>query len=319
MKRNIVTVLMLASLLTALIPMILRGYSATWTGFGDFESPDGDFIRGKTLWDWLELFIIPIFLAIAAFYLNRSEREAESQRADQRARLEHEIAADRQREAALQSYLDRMADSLLKENLRLSENEKVRNVARIRTLTVLQGLDEKRKGIVLLFLHESALITEEPIISLTGADLTRTFLTVANLMGAVLRGADLTEAILMGTNLTKANLIQADLQRADLTGAVLREASLMEAQLEGAKLLEADLREAKLMIANMTKADLRKAKLIGADLRGAFLEAANLEGAYLEAADLTGARLQRAKVSDEQLATVKSLEGAILPDGTEHD
>ena len=98
----------------------------------------------KTLWDWLELLIIPLVLAGGGFYLNRSEHNTD-----------REIATDRQKEQALQTYLDHMADLLLKEDLRNSENEEVRNVARTRTLTVLRGLDKKRKGVILKFLYEA--------------------------------------------------------------------------------------------------------------------------------------------------------------------
>ena len=56
----------------------------------------------KTLWDWMELLIIPLFLAGGAFFLNRSERNNE-----------REIATDRQREAAFQAYLTQMKDLLL--------------------------------------------------------------------------------------------------------------------------------------------------------------------------------------------------------------
>src|SRR5690349_8662207 len=88
----------------------------------------------KTLWDWMELLIIPLVLAIGAFYLERSERAMERQVADRRAKddrkiaenrtkVEREIATDRQQEKALQVYLDRMADLLLRDNLRVSEDE----------------------------------------------------------------------------------------------------------------------------------------------------------------------------------------------------
>ena len=87
----------------------------------------------KTLWDWMELLIIPLFLAGGAFFLNRSERNTE-----------REIATDRQQEVALQAYLDRMADLLLKENLRKSDNVEARRVAMVRTLTVLRGLDASK-------------------------------------------------------------------------------------------------------------------------------------------------------------------------------
>jgi len=127
------------------------------TGFGDFTKPTSDFIRGKTLWDWMELFLIPIFLASGAFLLNRSERQSENRRveeraiverkrAEERAILECEIATDRQQEAALQTYLDRITELLMGQKLLAPESEVARDVARIRTLTVLHGLDSRRIG-----------------------------------------------------------------------------------------------------------------------------------------------------------------------------
>jgi len=64
----------------------------------------------KALWDWMELLIIPLVLAIGAFFLNQSERETE-----------RETAKDRQQEAALQAYIDNMSELLLKEKLRTTK------------------------------------------------------------------------------------------------------------------------------------------------------------------------------------------------------
>ena len=50
-----------------------------------------------------------------------------------------------------------------------------------------------------------------------------------------------------------------------------------------------------------------------ADLRGANLQEANLQEANLE-----GANLQGAEVTAEQLPGTRSLQGAIMPDGTKH-
>ena len=45
-----------------------------WTGFGPYnEQADGS--RSKTLWEWMELLIIPVVLAIGAWWINRSENE----------------------------------------------------------------------------------------------------------------------------------------------------------------------------------------------------------------------------------------------------
>jgi hypothetical protein len=88
---------------------------------------------------------------------------------------------DNQREAALQAYIDHISKLLLAQNLRhATEDEEVRKIARVRTLTLLRRLDAERKGSVLQFLHESTLLgKEEPIIDLTGADLSRAHLSRA--------------------------------------------------------------------------------------------------------------------------------------------
>ena len=138
--------------------IVLYLYTLSWTGFGDYTTSTGNFVRGKTLWDWMQLLIIPLFLAVGAIAVNRSEKEIERQRAEDRAKLEREIATDRQQETALQAYLDRMTELLLKDKLRTRKNKEARNVARIRTLTALRGLDPTRKGLVLRFLQEAGLI-----------------------------------------------------------------------------------------------------------------------------------------------------------------
>src|SRR6266567_3437102 len=44
-------------------------YNWDWTGLGPYVSPphskDSDFQRSKTMWDWLQLLIIPAVLAVA--------------------------------------------------------------------------------------------------------------------------------------------------------------------------------------------------------------------------------------------------------------
>ena len=73
--------------------------------------------------------------------------------------------------------------------------------------------------------------------------------------------------------------------------------------------------------AALANEDLSYLNLSGTDLRGANLRDANLRrcdltNVDLTGADLSGADLTAARVSEEQLAQVKSLVGATLPDGT---
>ena len=283
----------------------------------------------KTLWDWMELLIVPAVLAGGAFYLNRSERNTD-----------REIATDRQREAALQTYLDQMADLLLKENLRIAENEEVQNVARARTLTVLRGLDKTRKAAVLKYLYDVGLIgKEKTIVSLKGADLSGADLMIADLKGANLSGAllwdadleevDLSDADLRDFQVDSANLHHADLSGANLSGAYLGLSFAVQANLSGADLSSihsrntflnsANLSRAKLTSASLIEADLSDANLSDADLSNAILKSANFLGAQMTGANLAGVDLTGAKISNEQLATASSLKDATMPDGRVHE
>ena len=292
-----------------LAALIALGYTQDWTGFKDFIEPTGVYHPAKTLWDWLELLVIPIALGLGVWWLNRSERRNELKIAEQRAQTERQIAADRLQEETLQAYLDRLLDLLVEEDLyQEPETSKASQVARIRTLTVLRRLDGKRKGLVLRFLHESLLIHAlseigPPIIlanaDLSGADLHKADLTQADLSVIDLSHADLRDAVLSGTKLIEANLRGADLSGADLSGADMEGADLSDAWLEWA-----DLSGANLSAANLSDASLAGANLIGANLSGANLSGAYLVGEY---------------VTSEQLAEAKSLKGATMPDGTKHE
>ena len=103
------------------------------------------------------------------------------------------------------------------------------------------------------------------------ADLSYTYLFVADLKLANLSRADLSGADLSRADLSEANLIGADLSGADLSGANLIGADLSGADLSGADLSGADLSRADLSEANLIGADLKRADLKGADLSEAHI------------------------------------------------
>jgi uncharacterized protein YjbI with pentapeptide repeats len=336
-KSHPVITLLIPFLIALILTIIIGGYRLhwAWTGFtGATESY-------KTLYDWLQLLFVPIALTGFGFFLNYRERKAAERRADKerrederraeyeekaaerRAETERSIAVDNQCEAALQGYINEISELLLHENLRESKPKgEVRTIARVRTLTVLPRLDDKRKGTVLQFLHESGMIARgNSIVDLTGANLRG-----ANLIGALLsnselsntdlRNANLSDAVIYRTNflstklreanmrnahLDNADLGDADLSSADLSKASLRDANLDNANLIGANLYGADLKCANLKFAGLNEANLvetyfreailKQADLSGADLRKSTLWYADLESASLEQADLRGAEL----------------------------
>src|SRR6266480_6643291 len=85
----------------ALIVVVVLGYwlNWDWTGLGTYIPPtkDSNFQRSKTLWDWMQLLIIPLVLAVAALLFNLAN-----------SRTERHIAQDNQHETALQEYINNM-------------------------------------------------------------------------------------------------------------------------------------------------------------------------------------------------------------------
>lgn len=295
---------------------------ADWTGLGDYAGPLTKDQRGKTLWDWLELLIIPLVLGVIALWFNRHDKLNEIAVEERRAQTDHEIALDKYREEILQGYIDSMTKLLLEDGLLSKKKNKpeLKTISRTRTLTALRRLDGARKGYLLRFIFEAGLIKSEPVIGLHGADLTNAELQKAKLFGACLKGANLT-----GANLTKAILEDADLSNTNLTSAILDDAQIAfstlrlskldNAHLCGADLVGVDLEMATLNGAMLENAVLRDSKMDSVELRGANLTSCNLENASIARADLTNTNLQNAKLICVDF-THSRLIGAIL-DGAE--
>jgi hypothetical protein len=283
-------VLWLGGILVALVIVLVLiriGYAPSWTSFTGFgqHKVKQDVQPTKTLWDWLDLLIVPIVLAIGGYLFTRSENRSTQAAAERRAQ-----------DDALQAYLDNMSEMLIPNTDQPSlydesPPDSLRTVARARTLTVLPRLAGDGKGRIVQFLRESNLIprvvrdeqgevVKEKIVDLSGANLRE-----ANLLGLDLGGVGLDWAILERAN--------------------LRAASLPDADLGGTRLLGADLRNADLSRTKLSRADLS-----GADLREANLREANLNRAYLVVA--TG-------LTDEQITAATTLEGATMPNDQQYE
>ena len=279
-------------------------YPRKWTGFGSYvtkttttekyDSATGAWVETertkeklteRTLWDWIGVAIVS--MAVVGFGTLYSYQQSQLQQwsEDQRADAE-----------SLQSYLGQMGTLLIDADLRTTEDLDVRNLARARTLTTLDGLDPERKRRVLRYLTETGLVSAplpegQTLVSDCSQDsppvIPQDKAPVISLMYARLDGIGISRHGLLGG---------IDLPQADLANAALTDAGLSNTSLRGANLFEADL----------TSADLT-----GTDLRGACLH-----GAILTDADLTGADLTGADVTRKQLEQAASLEGVTMPDGS---
>jgi hypothetical protein len=252
MRARFRSILVVAIILVVVIALIIVEIRVYGTGFA-----------GKTLWDWLQLIsalAIPIVVGFGAvWFTTRQGKVAEAEN------------KDNQRETALQAYIDKISELILNEHLgdltadgNLNpEYERVRNIARVRTITVLFQLDARRIEFVFAFLRESGLMSSTSnysVVSLSEANLRKINLRKANLYKADFRNTILYRADLWDCNLIEANLSQAILRKANLSQAQLWEANLTGADLSLADLSNADFSNANLFKANVTDEQLNQAK-----------------------------------------------------------
>jgi uncharacterized protein YjbI with pentapeptide repeats len=284
--------------------VILGGYyfEWEWTGYPK-----------RTPWDWVDLLIVPIILALGGYLFTRSENQRRDKIAEDQRDLDRELAGQREQDEALQAYLDHMSALLTDKERPVRKarpGDDLSIVARARTLTAVRRLDSIRKVNILQFLYESNLISKDHRV----VDLSN-----ANLREVNLSRIDLRDADLRGVDLRGASLVQTDLRGADLRFSVLRGIYMWMADLRGADLREADLSmetnnsrfiDVKLNKANFSKANLSAADLHRADLREtklneAYLIATNLSEASLWGADLSGADLSMANLSGSDLSRAR--------------
>jgi Pentapeptide repeats (9 copies) len=229
--------------------LILLGYqkeASTWTGFGASSSfnavnPLNANRRGrKTLWDWLQLLIIPMLLAGGAVSFNMQQSE-----------VSRSITADQQKEATLNTYMNDISDLLLNHSLATSKfGDQVQYVARAKTLSALRVLNPERKNVLMRFLSDTGILFGQsgkpPVLRLNDADLSDVNLSGVKLYGAYLSatnfmGARLDSANLAFANLDEANLHNVDLNHADLFHTHFCATNLSGVQLGGTSLSTAHL------------------------------------------------------------------------------
>jgi hypothetical protein len=264
------TILFFVILVLAASAISVLGYvlHLEWTG-----------VTERNFWHWLELLVAPVLISGGGFLLytawawsDHRRKETEAHEAEKKA---HEAARDADLDRITKGYLDHIEQLLLEAGSHEEMSEIVCAIARARTLNVLEGLDQYRKGSIIRFLYTASLLTQSKSSEQPSSE--HLFI--------LLKGANLRDAHLHRADLTYANLSGADLSYADLGGANLRWADLRGADLGNAILSEADLSKAYL-----GGAKLSKAKLIKADLSGAL------------------------GVTNEQLQQAASHQGAIMPE-----
>lgn len=158
-----------------------RGWQ--WTGLSEIRPAthrNGAVQPAKTLWDWLQLLVIPVFLAGIAYLLSNAQTERDRRHQDQREREQRRIAATAAQEERLRGYLAHISGLILQHGLQRSgKGADVRDVARAATLTTVARLDGDRRGFAVRLLFEARLLEQaDPKVNLTDADLSAAVLPV---------------------------------------------------------------------------------------------------------------------------------------------
>jgi uncharacterized protein YjbI with pentapeptide repeats len=229
------------------------------------KSPDEDVQPAKTVWDVLQLLIVPVLLVLIALYFNSSQASRDRSREDRQARQDRALAEDAREDATLDAYIAKMSSLILDRGLLKSgEWSAVRQVARTATLATVRRLSPARKGEVVRFLYEAGLLRARqigeyaysgPVINLTGADLRGADLVrvtlAANSRGQTQGDQSFDSVEALWGDLRGARFVHADLDGVDFRGARLRGASFKDAFLfstsfYGAKLFDASFERARL-------------------------------------------------------------------------
>jgi uncharacterized protein YjbI with pentapeptide repeats len=230
-----------------------------WLGLSEkrWVRAENEEIRpAKTAWDWLQLLVVPVALAVLAIAFNswQSSREADRERA--RAEREREFAEETRLDDTLRAYIAQMSELVLDRKLLSSRSgSEVQALARTLTLTTLQRLDGARKGEVLQYLIESGLIrVRDPKIRLAGADLSS-----VELNGLRLTDIDLSDTMLWHGRFFDAVLSRVKIDGADASYALFDRAALLGVSLMGTRLPKASFDFACLYDVRLVAADLSAA------------------------------------------------------------
>jgi hypothetical protein len=205
--------------------------SPIWTGFQYLVKSEQGFSY-RTLWDWLDLLIIPLVLVIGGWLLASADKEA-AQKTEQ----------SNQRQNILNSFIEKISSFVLVEDFRNpKKNSEIIQIARALITSTFRQLDPERKSEALQVIYELHLIDKGPIINLFGVDFDKINLERAPILGAEIKGAYFRKACLKNANLQGSIFLGSDFSRADFRGANLKHTDLSETTLDGANFSSCDLR-----------------------------------------------------------------------------
>lgn len=316
----------LVTLLTIVMVLIVAFF--VWKVIFEFNSP---LIRelgfNQSLWAWMDLLIIPVALAVAAYALSKLQKESEQRVAERREEENRQLAERREEENrrrddekqsrdTYQSFVDFVEKFFHNHKGQLQifeEDHPIRSIVQARTTHTLTILNETWRPLYFQFLlvsglttggrqkenatgDESSSLDNKTIYAgiLRNADLRLINLDKVDLFSADLQRVNLERCKLHETVLINVDLSDAKLKDAQLIGVQLTNGILLQAQMEGVNLENCVLKKANLSKSNLSKSKI-KSCAFGGDKED---EGSNLSGALLEEVELRHVEFQHATLKE---------------------
>jgi len=209
-RRRVATRVLTFIAALLLVGVVLRGYQYPWTGFGPVGGEGISIRPQKTLWDWMQLLLMPLVLAIIAFLFTRAQRDRDTK-----------LSSLQRGADALHNYLDYMTRLLVEQDLTDdSLIERASRVAKARTTSLLDQLTGTQKGHLLRFIADSGLLDREgPFLSLERANFQATELEPGLYRNCRLHGVNLDRAVLEHCSFDESDLASSTIMDARLEGA----------------------------------------------------------------------------------------------------
>ena len=252
--------------LTILVILIIIGiiWLATmnnppnWTGFGK-SNIDEKISPAKTLWDWLDLLIIPVALGLIGWAYSQIEKVKTQN-----------VEEERKQNEILESFLETMTKLIMEHDLQSKPSQQTIAIARARVNIALSNLNGQRKGQILQFLYESDLIDIKPKLLLLGANLQNAILDEIVLGKSEIKGAFFNKSSIQRANLKGAILIGCDFSHTNFSNSLLENANLSYTNLSDSQLKNMDLTTVNFEGTNLTGANLEGSKILNNQLESIF-------------------------------------------------
>jgi uncharacterized protein YjbI with pentapeptide repeats len=301
----------LISLIT-FISVIYYGYEVEWTGFNSYYDIEGNFHLKKFLWDWLEIMLVPIFIAsIGLFYTNFSTNQ-------ENLRSEHKIQNE-----MISKYINTLYEYFKLKN----QTQELTAFIRGQTLNILQELEGFQKANIVQILYELKLIKlssnrkafleyanfENLIISqknLAGINLRKTSINCSHISNAIFSSSDFSFSTFINSNLKNNKFIECIFEFVNFYYSTSENNDFSYSNLENCSLSNVKFSDSIFNNANLRSSSLDHSVFKNICFRNSILKYADLScsrfiNCDFSNADLTSANLTKTKLYNSNLANVK--------------